>query len=419
MSKKKLYCASIIGEVLEWYDFSLYGFLGPVFAELFFPQESSLSGLVGVFVIFAMGFVSRPFGGLIFGWLADRSGRKSAFFVSLISMALATTLIGCLPVYQTIGFWAPLFLLILRLVQGFSCGGEFSVSMIFLSEHATKRNYFFSGSLTWMGTMMGALLASLIIMVISLHHEFLMEWGWRIPFFLGGVVAIAGIYLRLKVPETPIYLELKQKNKIKKEPWYFIKKHKQIMFKIALLNAPLAALSYVGVAFLPTFLSKFVGVSLETAFLINTILIVSLIILIPLCGNLSDKMGGARIYQWAIILLMIFSIPAYALFSYGFSWFAYASAIVMIAIPGGLIKSVTPGLSVQLAPLEDRAVVMSVAYNLTYSLIGGTAPLLMSTLLGYTHWLILPAFYILFFTGMKFLSSLFFGIMLRFRRFFA
>ena len=406
MSKKNVYLASIIGEVLEWYDFSLYGFLSPVLAVLFFPKAHSVAGLLGVFAIFAAGFISRPIGGLLFGWLGDRRGRKSAFFVSLSLMAIPTLLMGCLPTYESIGFAAPVCLLILRLAQGFSCGGEFSISMIFLSEHATKENYFFSGSLAWMGTMIGALMASVVIMVISFHHEFLMQWGWRIPFFLGGIIAIAGIYLRLKTTETPVYLELKKKHIIKNDRWLFIKKHKKIMLKIFFLNAPLAALSYVGVAFLPTLLSKFVGMPLNTAFLINTILIIGLIMLIPACGCLADKLGGARIYKWAIILLMIVSFPAYGLLSYGGSWLAYSFAIILIAIPGALIKSVTPGISVQLAPFEDRAVMMSFSYNVTYCLLGGTAPLLMSYLIGTTHVLMWPAFYIMFFSGLSFFMFL-------------
>lgn len=398
MSQKNIYLASIIGEVLEWYDFSLYSFLSPVFAILFFPQSVSMVSLLSVWAIFAAGFISRPVGGLLFGWLADKRGRKAAFFVSLSLMAMPTLFMGCLPTYDTIGFMAPVCLLILRLVQGLSCGGEFSISMIFLSEHAKQNNYFFSGSLAWMGTMIGALLASLVIMLISFHHEFLMQWGWRIPFFLGGIIAIAGIYLRSKTSETPIYLNLQKKHRITQDRWLFIKKHKTMMLKIFLLNAPLAALSYVGVAFLPSYLSKFVGMALDTAFLINTSLIVSFIILIPLCGCLADKISGVRIYKLALILLILFSFPVYGLFSHENTWFAYGLAIVFIAIPGALIKSVTPGISVQWAPLEDRAVVMSFAYNVTYCLLGGTAPLLMSYLIGKTHLLVFPAIYIVFFS---------------------
>ncbi|MBP9726043.1 MAG: MFS transporter [Gammaproteobacteria bacterium] len=397
MSKKNVYLASIIGEVLEWYDFSLYSFLSPILVVLFFPKEHPVAGLLGVFAIFAAGFISRPIGGLLFGWLADRRGRKAAFFASLALMAIPTFLMGCLPTFESVGFLAPACLLILRLLQGLSCGGEFSISMIFLSEHASKENYFFSGSLAWMGNMIGALVASVVIMAISFHHEFLMHFGWRLPFFLGGIIAVAGIYLRLKTAETPVFIELNKKNQIKKDRWYFVKKHKKVMLKIFLLNAPLAALSYVGVAYFPTYLSKFVGMPLDWSFLIITLLIVGLIILIPICGCLADKVGGWRIYRWAIVSLVLFSFPVYGLLSVGHSWFAYGLAIVLFIISGALIKSVTPGISVQLAPLEDRAVVMSFSYNVTYCLIGGTAPLLMSYLITQTHFLLFPAVYIVFF----------------------
>jgi len=395
--KYKLYIASVIGEVLEWYDFSLYGFLGAVFATLFFPPGTFLSGLIGVYTVFAIGFISRPFGGLLFGWLADRAGRKAAFSISLFSMALATFLMGCLPTYNTIGIAAPILLLILRLLQGFSCGGEFSISMIFLSEHATKRNYFFSGSLTWMGVMLGALLASLIILLLSQHEEFFIDFGWRIPFFIGGVIALAALYLRLKMPETPVFSALQEKQQAHARPCDFLKACKKEMLAICLLNAPVAALSYVGIPFIPTFLAKFVGVPFNTSSLLNTILIIMLIFLIPMTGIVADKCKAWALYFYSIILLIVTSIPVYYLFAHSEGPIGYACAIIMIAIPSAMIKSVSPGLSVALSPLKDRAVTMSVSYNITYSLIGGTAPLLMSMLIEKTGILLWPAFYILFF----------------------
>lgn len=397
MSKRKIYLASILGEILEWYDFSLYSFLSPVLAVLFFPKAHPIAGLLGVFAIFAAGFLSRPFGGLWFGWLGDRKGRKAAFFVSLSLMAIPTFLMGCLPTFQTIGFFAPVCLLILRLLQGFSCGGEFSISMIFLSEHATKENYYFSGCLAWLGVAIGALLASLVVTLISFHNDFLNQVGWRIPFFLGSIIAIAGIILRAQTTETPVFLALQKEACSRSSRFSFLKKHKIVMLKIFILNAPVAALSYVAGAFISTFLAKFVGIPLNVALVVNTSLFVGLIIFVPIFGKLADKAGGKRIYLLALFLLMLSVFPAYHLFIHSTSKMAYLAAILLITIPDALIKSVTPGISVQLAPLEDRAVIMSVSYNLTYCLLGGTAPLLMSYLMGTTHMLVWPAVYIAFF----------------------
>lgn len=397
MSKKNVYFASIIGEILEWYDFSLYSFLSPVFVTLFFPKSHPVAGLLGVFAIFAAGFLSRPLGGLWFGWLGDKKGRKAAFFVSLSLMAIPTFLMGCLPTFQTIGFAAPIFLLLLRLLQGFSCGGEFSISMIFLSEHANKNNYYFSGCLAWLGVAIGALLASLVVTVISFHNDFLMQWGWRIPFFLGGIIAIAGIILRAKTSETPIFLALKKESRARSGRFAFLKKHKMAMLKIFVLNAPVAALSYVAGAFIATFLSKFVGVPLNIALMVNTSLFVGLIIFVPIFGKFADKVGGKKTYILALIVLILGIFPAYSLFIHSASLLAYVAAVLLITIPDALIKSVTPGISVQLAPLEERAVVMSVSYNITYCLLGGTAPLLMSYLMSKTQLLLFPAIYIAFF----------------------
>jgi MFS family permease len=403
MSIIKTYIASIIGEVLEWYDFSLYGLLSPLFASLFFPQGDTFLSILLVYAIFALGFISRPLGGLLLGHLADKKGRKAAFSLSLLLMAGATFLIACLPTYKTAGFFAPLMLILLRLVQGFSCGGEFSLSMIFLSEHARKKNYYFSGSLTWMGTMIGALMASCLIMFLSAWKDFFLVWGWRIPFFLGGIIAIIGLYLRLHIRETPVYQALKIQKRIETNIWPAIKKQKWVLCKIAMLNAPLAILSYVGIAFFPTFFSQFLGFSFQKAFLINTILVFMLILLIPLFGYIADRCSGIKIYLLSLILLILLSFPIYYLFSHGNSWLSYMAAILLFAFTAAMIKSVTPGLSVALTSLENRALIMSFAYNISYCFLGGTAPLFMTYLIGKTAFLEWPALYIMFFAFLSFI----------------
>lgn len=395
---KRIYIASVLGEVLEWYDFSLYGFLSPLFVTLFFPQASPIAGLLGVFAIFAAGFLSRPLGALWFGWLGDTKGRKSAFFVSLSLMAIPTLLMGCLPAYQHIGIAAPIALLMLRLLQGFSCGGEFSISMIFLSEHASKKHYFFAGSLAWMGTMMGALLASLMITFISWQGDFLNQWGWRIPFFFGAFIAVIGAIFRFYTAETPVFLALKKESTTRVKKFAFLKKYPGAMIKIFFLNAPIAALSYVGVAFFPAYLTKFVHLPLKDALTITTSIISMLIICIPVAGRVADKIGGKKILLGSLVLLLVSIYPAYALLVYGHSMLSYVLGSILFVIPASLIKSVTPGLSVQVTPAESRAVVMSFAYNVTYCLLGGTAPLLMSYLIGQTHFVMMPACYILFFS---------------------
>lgn len=400
---KRIYIAGVLGEVVEWYDFSLYSFLSPLFVTLFFPHANPMAGLLGVFAIFAAGFFSRPLGALWFGWLGDAKGRKSAFFMSLSLMAIPTCLMGCLPTYQQVGIAAPIALLVLRLLQGFSCGGEFSLSMIFLSEHATQKNYFFAGSLAWMGMMLGALLASLMITSLSLQDAFLSDWGWRIPFFCGAFMAVVGAIFRHYTVETPVFLTLKKLPVQSIKKFAFLKKYPGEMLKIFFLNAPVAALSYVGVAFFPAFLTKFVGLSFYEALIITTSIIFMLILLIPLAGCLADKIGGKKVLLLSLILLLSNIYPAYALFAYSHSMVGYAIAILLFIIPAALIQSVVPGLSVQAAPVASRAVVMSFAYNVTYSILGGTAPLIMSYFIGQWHLILMPAYYIFFFAAIALL----------------
>jgi len=213
--------ASAIGCVIEWYDFFLYGVVaGLVFNKLFFPNEDPFIGLLLSYVTFAIGFVARPIGGILFGHFGDRFGRKGMLVLTLIIMGCATFLIGLLPTYATAGVWAPIFLLVLRILQGIGIGGEWGGAVLMSVEYAPKERRGFYGSWPQIGVPAGLLLATSVVALLSmLSDEAFLAWGWRIAFLFSGVLVAVGIYVRLKLLETPMFRRLKQEQGEAKVPF--------------------------------------------------------------------------------------------------------------------------------------------------------------------------------------------------------
>src|SRR3979409_116474 len=204
---KRTLLAGAIGNVLEWYDFALYGYFAPVFAALFFPSNSPSVSLISAFGVFAVGFLARPLGAMLFGYWGDTLGRRKALAWSILLMAIPTCLVGLLPPYDTMGVIAPIALTLCRFPQGLSVGGEFTGSAIFLVEHAAASQRGYVGSWASFSAQIGALLGSGMGALIAsiLTDEALHQWGWRVPFVMGSVIAVAGWYLRTRVPESPAF----------------------------------------------------------------------------------------------------------------------------------------------------------------------------------------------------------------------
>ncbi len=207
----KAVVASSIGSLLEWYDFAIYGYLAPVIAKQFFPLENNFLSLLATFGIFAVGFTSRPLGGLLLGHIGDRFGRKPVLWISVSLMGGSTMLIGCLPDYSVIGTAAPLLLMMLRIFQGLSVGGEYIGSTIYMSELSSPENRGYMSSWTEFGCFCGYLCGSSsgTLLTSILGDQAMYEWGWRVPFWIGGVIAMLGIIIRQHLPETSAFLAIK------------------------------------------------------------------------------------------------------------------------------------------------------------------------------------------------------------------
>ncbi|MCP4198554.1 MAG: MFS transporter, partial [Proteobacteria bacterium] len=291
---KRSLIAGFSGNILEWYDFTVYGFFATVIGSQFFPNEDKVVQLISSFGIFAAGYLMRPIGGIVFGHIGDRQGRKKALLISILLMAVPTTLIGFLPIYDSIGWYSALLLVVLRLLQGLSVGGEFTGSISFLVEKAPAGRRGFFGSWSTFGAFGGMLLGSgfAAILTAVLNHDQLHDFGWRIPFMFGAVIGVVGLYLRKGMGEDEHFKNVKQENKSNRIPLAeFWSDYKLKALRIVLISWSFGVSVYLIFIFLPSFLHTFRQVKLDDALSAHTIALTVLMLLIPLFGILTDKFG--------------------------------------------------------------------------------------------------------------------------------
>jgi MFS transporter, MHS family, proline/betaine transporter len=396
----KLVFLSVMGAIFEGHDFMVFGLLAQILATVFFPNFNPTTALLSAFATFAVGFFSRPFGGIIFGYIGDRWGRKKAFLYTLLTMGISTLLVGLLPSYVSTGILAPTFLIILRLMQGLSFGGEYTSSMVYLGEHSSKQYRGLLTSLASAGPLIGVLFGSVVVTLISglLKHGQIITWGWRVPFILGGLAMLCGIPYRKQLTETPIFLQqVKKKNS---SIWIILKnilKHKTLAIKIIVLCAPITLLTYLLTIYMPTYLSRYMHISLSRALSMNTVSILFLIMLLPIFGALSDKLGRKFILLSAFIGLIVSIYPAYLLLSCN-SLSLIISGMAILIILDAALGGIMPSMLIELVPTEYRCTIVSTFYSITTSIFGGTAPVVVTYLIGYTKNIFTPAYYILFVT---------------------
>ena len=387
-----------IGNIMEWYDFALYGYFAPVLAHLFFPSEDPAVSLVSTFGVFATGFLMRPVGAAIFGHFGDRMGRRKALSASVLLMAGATTLMGLLPTYAQIGMTATVLLTFLRLLQGISAGGEFTGSISFLVEHAPPSRRGFIGSWTTFSGVSGMILGSGAgaLATYLLSDEALNSWGWRIPFLLGIVTGAVGYYLRFGVEESPMFKALKEQGKVVQAPLKeaFREFHKEMLMAVG-VNWLNAAVFYTVWVYNTTYLATVIGLPLSSALLINTLSMLFLILAIPLMGALSDRVGRKPVLIAGCVGVACLAYPLYYLLSQGTFGSALTAQLVFV-IPISMLQGTMPTTMVELFPTSSRYSALSISYNIAFAIFGGTAPLVATQLISMTGNPLAPSFSLIF-----------------------
>jgi MFS transporter, MHS family, proline/betaine transporter len=366
--------AGVVGNVLEWYDFALYGFFAPTIGRSFFPSESRVASLLATYGVFALAFAMRPLGGLIFGHIGDRIGRKKALELSVLLMAVPTTLLGLLPTYHDIGVAAPILLTLIRALQGISVGGEFIGSISFLGEHASARRRGLLGSWTSCSATAGTLLGSVVAAMVnaSLPHQ----WGWRVPFCCGIVVGLAGLWLRRDISESPDFVKAAREGVLARSPALEALRHDRgAVLQTFGLGILMSVGFYMPFVWLPTWLGHLREPPLPGALTSNAITLAALAALLPIGGWLSDRMGRRRTLCFGAIAHLVIAVPLFTILEHG----AYASALaaqVGLAVAAAIYFGPCPAAFVELFPTRTRYSGVAMGYNAAQALCGGTAPLI-------------------------------------------
>ena len=406
--KKKILLAGMIGNVLEWYDFVVYGFLAAIIGKLFFPSGDETVELLKSFAVFAVGFIMRPVGAVLFGYIGDKFGRKTALTISIVLMAISTTAIGLLPTYETVGILAPVLLVVLKLIQGLSVGGEYTTSISFLVEHAPKDKRGLYGSIGILGAVIGILLGSASGAIITklLTEEQLYSWGWRVLFLSGVLLGFVGYFIRRNIEETPKFLELEYEELKPKSPLKeLFQKYKDRLLRAFALSTFQAVGFYTIFVYVANHLIVFLKFPKSTALTINTVSMIILTLLIPVMAWLSDKIGRKPIILFSTGLTILMAYPLFVLISSG-SFENVLIGHVLFAIITAGFMAVLPTTLVELFPTRVRNSGYSIGYNLPFAIFGGTSPLIATWLVKATNNLAAPSFYLIAAAAVAFLAGL-------------
>ena len=372
--------AGIIGNVLEWYDFAIYGFFAPILGKLFFPSEDPATSLIASFGAFAAGFLMRPIGGALFGDIGDRIGRKRALNLSVMLMAIPTFLIGIMPTHAQIGVGAAIILVLLRMLQGLSVGGEYTSSVVYLAESAPKGKQGLFTSASMLGATGGILLGSLLGAVITdmLSEAQLQTWGWRIPFLLGILVAGVGYLVRRHMPET-----ISEGEKVD-NPLKVMRSNWRQVLRVGGLNLLSAVAFYALFVFVVTWLVDYVHEPRTLALRFNSMSLLVFMAAIPLFAHLSDRIGRKPVIMGAAIALILLSYPLFWLMHHPDERMILAGGMGLAILISAYMAPI-PAKLTEMFPQNIRVSAVSVGYNLAYALFGGTIPMIAVWLITKQH----------------------------------
>src|SRR5882757_2472023 len=314
--KSRTLLAGAIGNVLEWYDFAIYGYFAPVFAQNFFPSDDRIASLLAAFGVFAAAYMMRPLGSVVFGHIGDRFTRKRALTVSVVVMALSTFSMGLLPTHATLGAAAPVVLLVLRLLQGISVGGEFTTSIVLLVEQSAPGRRGFVGSWSCFGASSGILLGSAVGSIVNglVKPDAVASWGWRIPFLLGIVLGMIALYLRMGLPDEPAAPALRVVRLPLVEA--FVTEWRGII-RCFVINIGFGVSFYTVFIYLTTYLQQVDAIPASKALEINDVSMIVMLALIPLVGTMSDRLGRKRVLAASLVGLIVLAWPLFHLLGSG------------------------------------------------------------------------------------------------------
>lgn len=392
-----------VGQFIEFYDFALYGVSAVTLSHLFFPSDDELTGLLVLFATFGVAFFIRPLGGLFFGALGDRIGRRNVLVITLLTIGVATFGIGLLPDFNTIGFWAPALLVFLRLLQGFSAGGESAGAPSFVFEHAPIEHRGLFVNVTLAATALPSVCAAFLVLFLSttMDDEAFMAWGWRVPFLIALPLALVGLWIRAKTQESPAFTEMMAEVDASKSE---MGKHTTIgeafrknwlqMIQVVFVMG----LTAMGFYFLSGYFIAYVtttgGLSRDQSLLLNGAAMLAYTILLPIAGAIGDRVGRRTMMIGGAITIAVLAVPAFMLVTSGNVGLVLVGQmlfVLAICFYGGGCYT----FFIEVFDTRNRFTSAAFSYNLGYALLGGTAPFIGTALVDSTGVPFAPAFYVI------------------------
>ena len=392
--------AAALGNAMEWFDFGVYGYIAVTLGQVFFPASNDAAQLIATFATFTVAFLVRPLGGMVFGPLGDKYGRQKVLAATMILMALGTFSIGLIPSYERIGMWAPILLLLARLLQGFSTGGEYGGAATFIAEYSTDRNRGLMGSWLEFGTLGGYLAGAGCVTILHsmLSETQMLDWGWRIPFLVAGPLGLLGLYMRMKLEETPAFQayaeEAEKREHDKPGLGSLFRVHWPQLVKCIGLVLVFNVTDYMLLTYMPSYLSVTMGYAESKGLLL---IIIVMLVMMPFNifgGLLSDKLGRKPMIIGACIALILLAIPCLKLVGTGNDWLIFAG-LMLLGLALVCFTSSMPSTLPALFYTPVRYSALSIAFNVSVSLFGGTTPLVTAWLVEHTGNAMVPAYYLM------------------------
>lgn len=393
--RRSIFLSAISGNILEYYDFTVYAVFVLAISQEFFPAESNFAQTLYGLSTFAAGFLTRPIGGIIFGHIADKYGRRVSLIVSMLGMTIPTFSIGLIPGFNEIGYFAPLILVSMRLLQGLCISGEGAGAAIFILEHYKNLKAGFTAGLVNASNIVGTLLASIVGIILEQLFPG-SDFAWRFAFILGGIMGLVGFYFRLRVSETPIFVMLAEKKRTLKMPFFHVMRSSwQAMLITCCLGGSASSIVYIIKTYINIFHRQVLHFDATISLIYISYASVVMIFVMPLSGYISDFIGRFRMITLSSAAIVIFSIPAFALLASENVW-QQVIALTVIGVLAGLVAGTAYIFIILLFKPEERFTGVAFGYNLGVAMFGGTSALISRWLLEVTELNYAPAFYVMF-----------------------
>lgn len=401
---RKAITAASLGNAMEWFDFGVYGFVAYALGKVFFPDANPGVQMIAALATFSVPFLIRPLGGLFFGMLGDKYGRQRILAITIVIMSLSTFCIGLIPAYETIGLWAPVLLLLCKMAQGFSVGGEYTGASIFVAEYSPDRKRGFMGSWLDFGSIAGFVLGAGLVVLISalVGEENFLEWGWRLPFFLALPLGVIGLYLRHALEETPAFQQHMEKQEQTNRDGLSSKKisfkeiatrHWRSLLVCVGLVITTNVTYYMLLTYMPSYLSHNLHYSEDHGVLIIIAIMIGMLFVQPLIGLFSDRIGRRPFILCGSLALLVLAVPCFMMINSGVIGLIFAGLLILAVILNcfiGVMASCLPAMF----PTQIRYSALALAFNISV-LIAGITPTLTAWLVEFTSNLLMPAYYLM------------------------